>query len=59
MFSVNEVMNKHYPSVADKPWLSKSLNFALRHLLHEKEISEFGADYPHLLGVDFVEQVLE
>lgn len=59
MFSVNEVMNKHYPNVADKPWLSKSLNFFLRHLLHEKEISEFGADYPHLLGVDFVEQVLE
>lgn len=59
MFSVSEVVNKHYPNVADKPWLSKSLNFFLRHLLHEKEISDFGEHYPHLHGVDFVEQVLE
>ncbi|XQW84512.1 GNAT family N-acyltransferase [Thalassotalea piscium] len=59
MFSVNDVVNKHYPRVANKPWLSKSLHFVLRHLLHEKEISEFGQSYPHLHGVDFVEQVLE
>ncbi|GLX80298.1 acyltransferase [Thalassotalea insulae] len=59
MFSVNEVVNKHYPKVANRPWLSKSVNFALRHLLHEREISEFGQYYPHLLGIDFVEQVLE
>ena len=59
MFKVNDVVNKHYPNVASKPWLSKSLTFVLRHLLHEKEISEFGQHYPHLQGIDFVEQVLE
>ncbi|WP_448566605.1 GNAT family N-acyltransferase [Thalassotalea ganghwensis] len=59
MFKVNDVVTKHYPNVAKKPWLSKSLTFVLRHLLHEKEITEFGLHYPHLQGIDFVEQVLE
>ncbi|NMP30778.1 lysophospholipid acyltransferase family protein [Thalassotalea sp. M1531] len=59
MFTVNDVLNKHYPKVAERPWLFKSLSFVLRHLLHEKEIAEFGETYPHLQNVDFAEQVLE
>ena len=59
MFTVDDVLNKHYPSIADKPWLFKSMSFALRHLLHEKEITEFGATYPHYQDIDFVEQVLD
>jgi hypothetical protein len=30
----------------------------LRRLLHEREFQD-GAEYPHLRGLDFVEQVLE
>ncbi len=59
MFTVDDVLTKHYPQVADKPWLFKSLKFVLRHLLHEKEIIEFGQQYPHIQGLDFIEQVLE
>ncbi|GGW86194.1 GNAT family N-acyltransferase [Alteromonas halophila] len=59
MFTVDEVLNKHYPSVASKPWLFKSLSFVLRHLLHEREITEFGETYPHYHDIDFVEQVLD
>jgi len=59
MFTVNEVLNKHYPKVADNPLLFKSLSFVLRHLLHEREIIEFGETYPHYEDIDFVEQVLE
>lgn len=59
MFTVNEVLNKHYPNVANNPLLFKSLSFVLRHLLHEREIAEFSASYPHLEDIDFVEQVLE
>ena len=59
MFTVDDVLNKHYPQVANKPWLFKSLSFVLRHLLHEREIREFGEDFPHLQGIEFIEQVLE
>lgn len=59
MFTVNEVLNKHYPKVASNPLLFKPLSFLLRHLLHEREIAEFGATYPHFDDIDFVEQVLE
>lgn len=59
MFTVNDVLNKHYPNVVEKPWLFKSLGFVLRHLLHEREIIDFGEVYPNHQGLDFVEQVLE
>lgn len=59
MFTVDDVLSKHYPQVAEKPWLFKSLRFVLRHLLHEREIQEFGERYPTQQGLDFVEQVLE
>lgn len=59
MFTVDEVLLKHYPSVANKPLLSKSLTFLLRRLLHEREMHEFSDKYPHLRGLDFVEQVLD
>ncbi|GEA11844.1 lysophospholipid acyltransferase family protein [Alteromonas sp. KUL49] len=59
MFTVDEVLHKHYPQVANNPWLFKSLSFVLRHLLHEREITEFGETYPHYEDIDFVEQVLE
>jgi len=54
MFTVNEVLNKHYPQVANNPILFKSLSFVLRHLLHEREITEFGETYPHYEDIDFV-----
>jgi putative hemolysin len=59
MFSVQEVLSKHYPHISKHPLIFRSLSFVLRHLLHEKEIREFGDTYPHLQGLDFVEQVLE
>ena len=59
MFTVDDVLHKHYPQVASKPWLYKSVSFVLRHLLNEREIIEFGNTYPHLEDIDFVEQVLD
>lgn len=59
MFTVNDVLTKHYPQVLEKPLLFKSLSFVLRHLLHEREIIEFGENYSNHQGLDFVEQVLE
>jgi putative hemolysin len=59
MFTVDEVLTKHYPSVANKPLLSKPITFLLRRLLHEREMHEFAQLYPHVNGIDFVEQVLD
>lgn len=59
MFTVNDVLSKHYPKVLERPWLFKSISFVLRQLLHEREINEFGETYPYVQGLDFVEQVLE
>ena len=59
MFTVDDVLNKHYPEITKKPWLEKLISFVLRHLLHEKEIAEFCQQYPYHQGLDFIEQVLE
>lgn len=59
MFTVNDVLSKHYPQTLDKPWLFKPLSFVLKHLLHEREMQEFAERYPHHQGLEFVEQVLE
>ncbi|MCC2614639.1 lysophospholipid acyltransferase family protein [Aestuariibacter halophilus] len=58
MFTVNDVLAKHYPHIETHPWLHRPLSFVLRHLLHEREIVEFGENYPHHTGLDFIEQVL-
>lgn len=59
MFTVNEVLTRHYPDLAQKPMLFKSLKFVLRRLLHERECIQFAEMYPHLQGIEFIEQVLE
>ncbi len=59
MFTVSDILEKHYPKIVDKPLLSKTLSCVLRHLLHEREMQEFAQEYPHYQGLDFAEQVLQ
>lgn len=59
MFSVADVIHKQYPQIAEKPYLAKPLIYFLRQLLHESDIKAFVEQYPHLTGIDFVEQVLD
>lgn len=59
MFTVDEVLTKHYPDIASKPLLFRPLRFVLRKLLHEEDALKFGKEYGHLSGLDFVEQVLD
>ena len=58
MFRVDDVVAQNLPTLNDKPWLAKPVKAALRGLLHEKEFLDFEQRYPHLTGLDFVEQVL-
>ncbi len=59
MFSVDEMLTQHYPKLEEKPRTYRFMSNILRKLLNEKEFIEFHELYPHLEGIDFVEQVLE
>lgn len=59
MFTVDDVIEKNLPQLQKHPVLSSVTRAALRRLLHEREFIEFGEQYPHLKGLDFVEQVLD
>ncbi|GAB3034460.1 bifunctional ornithine lipid synthase OlsF [Bowmanella dokdonensis] len=59
MFTVDDVLQKHYPRLTSHPRLLAPIRFILKRLLHEREFQEFAREYPYLQGVDFVEQVLE
>ncbi len=58
MISVDQMMQTHLPKLEQKPWLAKPVKGALRQLLHEQEFIAFAKRYPHLQGIEFVEQVL-
>lgn len=59
MFSVSQVIETQFPSLTKHPLLYKSSNKILRNLMHEREFQQFEDEFPHLYGIDFVEQVLE
>ncbi len=59
MFSVDQIIQEHFPFFAEKPTLfSTTLSRVLRLILRERDFVAFAAEYPHLRGMDFVEQVL-
>lgn len=59
MFTVEQVVAQNLPNLQKHPALASCAKFVLRQLLHEREFIEFEEKYPHLTGLDFVEQVLE
>ncbi len=59
MISVEQVLAQNLPKLSDKPWLYKPVKSALRRLLHEQDFIDFSGRYPHLQGLEFVEQVLD
>ena len=59
MISVEQVLSQNLPGLTAKPWLYKPVKGALRRLLHEQDFIDFAQRYPHLQGLEFVEQVLD
>lgn len=59
MFSVNKVLTDHFPALIKRPMLFKTMSFVLKRLMHEQEFIDFAKRYPHLQGVEFIEQSLE
>ena len=59
MFTVDAILSRYYPGLAARPLLTTPIRGVLRRLLHEDRFVDFAEQYPHLRGMDFVEQVLE
>lgn len=59
MFSVDQVISARLPKLSSSRWLYKPVKGALRYLLREQDFINFTARYPHLRGLEFVEQVLD
>lgn len=55
MFSVDQVVERFWPQYHPANWQRRFLKWAL----HEAEFQRFAARYPHLKGLDMIEQVLE
>lgn len=55
MFSLDSLLQDAFPHRNTPAW-QRSL---LRTLLFEKEFKQFAADYPHLKGLDLIEQVVD
>ncbi|OEE43309.1 GNAT family N-acetyltransferase [Enterovibrio norvegicus] len=59
MFSIDALLEKKYPTIADKPWLARPVSATLQRLLHQQAFVDFAERYPYLKGFEFVEQVLD
>ncbi|MBU2882582.1 lysophospholipid acyltransferase family protein [Psychrosphaera sp. B3R10] len=60
MISVENVVAENFPAIeSGSPFLKNSFLRFLRFIFHESEFQRFEQTYPHLVGVDFVEQALE
>lgn len=59
MLNVEQMIQQQLPTVSQKPWLYGPVKGMLSYLLHEQEFQAFTKRYPHLQGLEFVEQVLD
>ncbi|MBQ4812283.1 acyltransferase [Pseudoalteromonas luteoviolacea] len=59
MISVDKVIEANLPQLENSPKVKGLVKKGLGYLLHEQEFVAFADTYPHLEGLEFVEQVLE
>lgn len=59
MLNVEQMIQQQLPKVTPKNWLYRPVKGMLSYLLHEQEFQAFSQRYPHLQGLEFVEQVLD
>lgn len=58
MINVENFLSERFPSLPERKLIYSSLCKILKHLLHENEFRLFEKRFPHLQGLDFVEQAL-
>lgn len=58
MFTIDTLLTQHFPRLLGYPLLTPQLKRLLGWLLNEQAFADFATRYPHLRGLDFVEQAL-
>lgn len=58
MFTIDTLLTQHFPRLLGYPLLTPLLKRLLGWLLNEQAFADFASRYPHLRGLDFVEQAL-
>jgi putative hemolysin len=60
MINVEHILHQHLPGLTStQPWLTSFLGLFLRIVLRENDLVRFTNEYPHLQGIDFIEQILD
>lgn len=60
MINVEHILQQQLPGLLGKqPFLTGVLGLILRSILRENDLNRFTTEYPHLQGIDFIEQVLD
>ncbi|GAA60011.1 acyltransferase family protein [Pseudoalteromonas sp. BSi20652] len=59
MISIDRVIEASLPQLENSPKIKSIVKKSLEYLLHEQEFVAFENSYPHLQGLEFVEQVLD
>ncbi len=59
MFSIEQVVNDHYPALNQRKISGPIIKSLLRLLLREDDFRDFAKRYPHLRGIEFIEQALD
>ncbi len=59
MFAVDQVVDEYYPSLNRRRFCEVIIKPILRKILHERAFGDFAERYPHLCGIEFVEQALD
>jgi len=60
MLNVEHIIDQQFPNFKkSSPLLTRPARAALKMLFHERELRRFQAKYPHLKGMDFVDQLLD
>ncbi|WP_421298220.1 lysophospholipid acyltransferase family protein [Aeromonas veronii] len=58
MFTIDTLLTQHFPRLLGYPLLTPLFKRLLGWLLNEQAFAAFASRYPHLRGLDFVEQAL-
>lgn len=59
MLNVEQMIEQQLPRVDRQSWFYRPVKGFLSYLLHEQDFQNFAKRYPHLQGLEFVEQVLD
>ncbi len=59
MFTVDQVVTDHYPALNGRKISGPIIKTLLRQLLREQAFLDFAEAYPHLHGIEFIEQVFD